>query len=42
MKKRIFAVLAVMTLILSFAGVSASAAGQDGGAIRTSELPSVH
>lgn len=42
MKNRILAVLAVVTLVLGFAGASASAAGQDQGGIRTLELPSVH
>jgi hypothetical protein len=42
MKKRIFAILAVVTLVISFAGASVSAAGHDQGGIRTLELPSVH
>ncbi|MEN8701728.1 hypothetical protein [Bacillus infantis] len=41
MKKRIFAILAVMTLLIGAAGVAGTGSANDGGA-RTLELPSVH
>lgn len=41
MKKRLFAVIAALTLILGV-GVAANAGNNSGGPIHTLELPSIH